>query len=319
MKQSLLRRGGWMIGIGLCAMTAQAATVTALATGAVVDAERGQAYYAAAGGQLRAVRLSDGAAAWVGPQTAWPLALVDDELVVLLKPRRPGELRLQRVDADAGGSGRVLVLSLPDAVHADATAQPQRRFTIRALPATGSGALRLVWTYEERPLQGAMVASEEGAPGGGDSVREEGWLQLDLNSGQALELPGLAPPLDPLLAVDERVAIAGSERQFRAADAAHVQTSTARSHPQLGTEWQWQLHAADGGARVGGVSLPVAYAPFQVVDEQLLVQLPAYAWRVSTSRFAVRNLRLAAFDLASGSERWSVDLADPDFKGAMPP
>lgn len=319
MKRSFLKRGAWLISIGLSAMTAQAATVTALATGVVVDAERGQAYYAAAGGQLRAVRLSDGAAAWATAQIAWPLALVDGQLLVLQKPRRPGELRLQLVDADAGDSGRVLTASLPDAVHADATVQPQRRFTIRAVPATSPGAVRLAWRYQERPLQGALPELDEAARDVGEGVREEGWMQLDLADGQAQELPGTAPQPDPLVPADGRAASAGPAPQYRAADAAHVQSSTAHSHPQLGTEWQWHLHAAGGGARAGEVSLPVAYAPFQVLDQQLLVQLPAYAWRAGTSRFELRNVRLAAFDLSSGAERWSVDLADPDYKGAMPP
>lgn len=150
-------------------------------------------------------------------------------------------------------------------------------------------------------------------------MHEGGWLQLDLADGDALELPGMAAQPDPLVPAGERMANVGAGHQFRAADAAHIQASSARAHPQWGSQWQWQLHAIDGGTQVGQVALPVACAPFQVVDTRLLVQLPAQAWRSGDSRFEVRKLRLTAHDLASGLARWSVDLADPDFKGAMPP
>lgn len=320
MKFSWLQ-AGLLLALAVSGATRGAAAETHLAldAGVVVDPEARRAYYSAAAGGLRALDLADGSEIWNSARGGWPLAVVDQQLVVLARPRARGELRIELRDPGAGDGSRTLLLKLPDAVHADPTAQPQRRFQIRALPATTANALRLAWEFREQPLQGALLATGDGDMPAIDRVQLSGWLQVDLAAGGVQVLEGEAPQPDPLVPAQQRIAGLSAVHQFRAADGRHLQASAPNEHPQLGTNWRWQLHAAAGGERVGGVELPVAYAPFQLHAGQLLVRLPPYAWRAGAAGFEVREARLAAFDLTRGVERWSVDLADPEYRGELPP
>lgn len=296
------------------------ATVFALAHGAVIDSAAARAYVATATAGLQSRALEDGARNWRSAHAGVPLALLAHEvLLVQGAPPAPGIARLLLLDADTGTLQRTVDVTLPEAVRADFQAQPQRRFIMAAVPGASAGQVRLAWEFTERPLQGAWMATGEGETVGVDVIAERGLFDLDPATGELSTGSGEPERFTPLVPPARRIATLGQRTQFQSADAAHAEVSAAVEHPQFGTVWNWELHDLADGDRLGTVQLPVSYAPFQMHGGSLLVQLPPMAWRATDAGFEVRERRLTVLTLADGTERWSVDLLDPEFRGVLPP
>lgn len=315
---------GVALALALLSFGASAAdsgvTVFALAHGAVIDSAAARVYVATATAGLQSRALDDGARNWRSAQAGVPLALLEHEvLLVQGVPPAPGLARLLLLDADTGALQRAVDVTLPAAVRADVVAQPQRRFVISAVAGAPAGQVRLAWEFTERPLQGAWMATADGETLGVDVIAENGVFDLDPATGMFSTGSGAPERFTPLVPPARRITALGARPQFQSADAAHAEVSAPVEHPQLGTVWNWELHDLADGDRLGTAQLPVSYAPFQMHDGLLLVQLPPMAWRASDAGFEVRERRLTVLTLADGTERWSVDLIDPEFRGVLPP
>lgn len=272
------------------------------------------AWIADARGQVAAIRLDDGAATWRGPAEGLPLALFDQQLVVLGRPARAGQLSLQLLDPASGEVRGGLVGELPAGVLASPDPQPNRSFVAQA--DTSSGTLRIRWSHAHWPLRGAATA--EGEDDG--YRRQEGAVSVDFASLRVAPIAASAMPAarTPDLSASERLAHLDGT-QFRAADDATVQVSTAQADAVLGTRWRWSLHERSSGRALGNLTLPQANAPFLLSDSRLLWRAEPLTQRQASGDYFALPVRLVAQHLGSGRELWSVELLDHRFLGTLPP
>lgn len=310
-----------LLGLGLLAstpMVAQEPPSTALLAPGVLISTAEQtplAWVADARGRVTAIELSDGDVRWSGPAEGLPLALVDQQLVVLARPDGLGQLSLQLLDPDDGRILGGVVGELPADVLAAPDAQPNRIFEVSA--DTSSGTLRVRWSYTEWPLQGAMLPA---VADGSRRRQSSGVVSVDFaaNRVEAISAQGVPAARTVDLTGSERLAgLDGT--QFRAADDAHVQVSTAVADAALGTQWRWSLHQRSSGRAVGSLVLPYATAPFLLRGDQLLWQSEPLTRLMSTGDYEQLPQRLIAQSLGDGRERWSVAILDRRYRDAPPP
>jgi hypothetical protein len=307
---------GLLLGVPIAAQ--QPLSASELAPGVLISAPAQEplAWVADASGRVAAVALDDGAVRWRGPAEGLPLALVDHQLIVLARPDGLGKLSLQLVDPDDGAVLGGVIGELPSGVLASPEAQPNRIF--QATADTSTGALMIRWSYAEWPLQGAMLPQEPGA--GSPRRQSSGVVSVDFaaNRVQAASDRGLPPARTPDLIGAERLGSLDGT-QFRAADDAFVQVSTAVADDVLGTQWRWSLHERASGRSVGNLVLPYASAPFLLRGNQLLWRSEPLVRRQSSGDYENLPVRLVAQALTDGRELWSIALLDRTFRAAPPP
>jgi hypothetical protein len=293
-------------------------SATELAPGVLVSSsdQAPLVWVADASGRVTAVDLDDGEVRWRGPAEGLPLALIEQQLVVLARPDGLGKLSLQLVDPNTGSVSGGVIGELPPAVLASPDAQPNRIFAASA--DTSSGTLRIRWSYSEWPLQGAMLPLQPGV--NSRRTETEGVISVDFSANrvQAISDQGMPARRSPDLLGAERLNhLEGT--QMRAADDAFVQVSTAVADDVLGTQWRWSLHERTSGRAVGNLVLPYASAPFLLRGNQLLWRSEPLTRLQPTGDYQHLGARLVAQALTDGRELWSVDLLDRSYRDAPPP
>jgi hypothetical protein len=265
---------------------------------------------------VTAINLDDGSVRWRGPAEGLPLAFVDQKLVVLGRPDSAGKLSLLLLDPSDGAARGGVLGELPAGVLASPDPQPNRVFSATA--DTSTGTLRIRWTYAEWPLRGALLKREPGA--GSDRRELGGVVSVDFAANKVRPIGdvGMPEPLSPDLVGTERLAnLEGT--QFRAADNAAVQVSTAVADAVLGTQWRWSVHERSSGRALGNLVLPYANAPFLLRGTQLLWRSEPLVQRMPTGEHETLAARLVAQNFATGRELWSVEVLDRKFRGVLPP
>ena len=267
-------------------------------------------------GRVASINLDNGAMNWRGPAEGLPLTVRDGKLIVLGRPERSGQMNLLLLDPASGSKLGNLVGELPDGVLASPYAQPNRTFT--AVADNSTGALRVIWTYSEWPLRGAVL-EDDTSP---DAGRREfnGVMTVDL-SANTLQL-STTPSAPVIVAAD----LTGSERvpgvkgtQFRSADGVYAQAASPVADDVLGTAWRWVLLERSSTRAVAELQLPYSHAPFLVRANRLFWQSPPIAKRQASGDYLQQSLRLVCQDLTTGLELWSVNLLDQEFRGVLPP
>ncbi len=266
-------------------------------------------------GKVAAVDLGSGALTWRGPAQGLPLALVDRQLVVLGRPQSAGQISLLLLDPGTGEPLGGLTGALPEGVLASPDAQPNRRFT--AVADISTGELRVLWTYSEWPLRGALLQDSDP-----DSERVElnGVVVADfganrLQAGNPADFPAQASP--DLIGSERVSGLAGT--QFRSADGSYAQVATAVADGHLGAQWRWTLHERSSGRALSQVVLPYAHAPYLVNGNRVIWQSPPLTQRQASGDYLEQPSRLVATELGSGRELWSVGLLAQEYRGVLPP
>ncbi len=317
-RSSRARGGLWMMLSFIVALPAGAAVE--LAPGIWVDDDAQRVFLSNPAGLPEAREFSDGRLLWTGEEQAHLLIPVDTQWLALGQAGRHGWGMLLVID---GASGKVqdrIAFDLPEGVSAAVTAEPMRSFDVRAENLGGS--VRLHWSYQARPLRGALLV-EDNAAVASEGVELQGVVDVQLGGARMVALPRLDVEPQPLgrspdLPTEQRIAGLG-ERQFRSSDDAHVLAPHAREDDTFGTVWQWRFASRSEGAIESSIEQPFALAPFLMREGRLLYQAPPMGYAKSTGEWQEHGQRLVMFDLADGRELWSAELLDRVFRGALPP
>lgn len=291
-----------------------------LAPGVWVDDDAQRVFLSNPAGLPEARESSDGRLLWTGEEQARLLIPVDAQWLALGQAGRHGWGVLLVIDGATGKVQDRIAFDLPEGVSAAVTAEPMRSFDIRAEELGGS--VRLHWSYQARPLRGALLVEDNTAVAS-EGVELQGVVDVQLGGARMVALPridiepqplGRAPNLPP----EQRIAGLG-ERQFRSSDDAHVLAPHAREDDTFGTVWQWRFASRSEGVLEGSIEQPFALAPFLMREGRLLYQAPPMGYAKSTGEWQEHGQRLVMFDLADGRELWSAELLDRVFRGALPP
>lgn len=291
-----------------------------LAEGVWVANEADRVYLSNAQGFPEARELEDGRLLWTATEPAVLIWHADARWLALGQSGKRGEGRLLLIDAASGAVQQRIDFALPDAVSAAVSAEPLRRFDVRA-ERMGDG-VRLHWSYVAHPLRGALLASDGGAVAS-EGVELQGVVDVDLASARPMararaDVEAAVAGRAPDLRGDARIAELG-ERQFRSADDAHAMAPEARPDPTFGTVWRWQLASRSEGILDAQLDLPFSYAPFLIDEQRLVYRAPALGYRQPSGAWQHAGLRLVVHGLESGRELWSVEVLDREFKGVLPP
>jgi hypothetical protein len=296
----------------------------ALVDGVVVAPSHGLAFVMRPGSRLEAVDLASGAVRWRSDAGAKPLAVVEGRLVAQAESRTAGALALVVFDAGSGAVRESARLPLPEGVQATLVDTPAGSFRARA--ERTDSQLRLRWqaaaTSAEGVAQGYLPASSEGltpAVEGGEAVVDFSQSQLRVTTAPSSSGASGASPMRPLLEELRAPAVAGGGRQWLSADGRHVLVSEPA--PVNGftlDRHRWTVYERASGERLGSVAAPVAAMPFLVVGGTLYHATPAHA-ALREGRMVEQSTTLKAVDLASGTERWTMAVAETSFRGPFPP
>lgn len=311
-------------------MRASSGSGVALADGVVIDAARQTAYVMSAAGGIDAVELATGAVRWSSTAAQRPLLVTGDRLVAQRRPDEPGALALAVLDVGAAGRPVLTArIDLPSGLWG--TVQNRLGASFRARGAEVDGDAIIAWeAVIEDAVQGYRPGLEEGrAPsvdtaGTGDLRRDDrttrlaGAARLDLASGRVLPLSAArgAPARRPYL--DLAPDAPPTARTYRSADGRHLLVSDRGENTPADRSFQWALAERAGGAPVGSVELELPVAPFLMAGSTLLYEAGP-SLRRTEDGWDDRPRQLRAVDLGSGSELWSRDLLDPEYRGPFPP
>jgi hypothetical protein len=306
--------------LALIVMAPASAVDIEIAPGVFADGADKRVYLSNPSGFPEARALEDGRLLWTGDEPALLLARVENGWLALGHSGRYGWGMLLVINADTGKVQDRIAFDLPETVSAAVSAEPMRRFDVRA-ENLGSD-VRLHWSYSAYPLRGALLI-EDGSAIASEGIQLEGVVDVQINGSRTLALPRLDISPQPLraspdLAPSQRMEALG-DRQFRSADDNHVLAPEARSDDTFGTVWRWRLASRSEGLLETTLDQPFALAPFLVMDGRLLLQAPPVAYAKASGAWEQHGLRLVMHDLAEARELWSVELLDREFRGVLPP
>src|SRR6185295_12514080 len=124
--------GPWLVVLAALTLGAPLAGAVELASGVVVDPERGTVYLAGAGGSLERLDGATGQLVWSTSEAVRPLAVHAGRVLAQARSRA-GQLRLVILDGNGGGQLlRETVLELPRGVEAPVDDRPDVQFRIAA-------------------------------------------------------------------------------------------------------------------------------------------------------------------------------------------
>lgn len=298
------------------------ATPVALSPGVLVDLAGEHAFAVDPDGFTQKLDLGNGAASWVSPEKAYPLVVADGLLVTLAAPDAPGSAVILLLDPGSGGVVDRVSFDLPESVSANFFPTPKRRF--RAAARDTLEGVRIIWSQESRTLRGAAIVEIDAA--GNEEINpgtvQQGAFDLVRDQERYYAIPvrtALAEPSPAPLALPAAARIPDLPgEQLRAADDRHVHVSEAVPHEQFGQVYRWSIHDRTG-ARKGGYTSPYAFAPFVASDDLLVIRDQPFGHAERGDRWVERGARLVVIDLASGTERWSFQVLDSEYRGPMPP
>lgn len=306
----------------LLAANAVSAAPVALSPGVIVMADEKAAFIADPQGFTQRISLDTGASSWLSGEKVYPLAVADGRLIGIGAPALPGSANLILLNPQSGALVDRVSIDLPESVTASLFALPNRRFGASLLD-TSEGA-RIIWRYESSELRGAAVMETDQS--GEEAINPitvmEGAFDLVRSGDRYYAVPVRAAfdaPSVPAVVLANNERVAGIDgMQFRAADDAHIMASQAQSDARFGHVYTWSLYTRDG-QRKGEFKSPYSHVPFIVNGSQLLIRDQAVEYADANGDWVKLGTRLRAIDLASGTERWSVEVLDPEYRGPLPP
>ncbi len=315
---------------------ARAESALALADGVVLGPDRDVVYLLGTDG-LSARTVADGRVAWRTPEKRKPLGFYGEHLVVFGPGDASGRGGLSFIDTATGDAVDQLALAFPEPVAPLLADGPGRRFTI-ASEIDGADLL-VTWEYVSLPLRGAPPSRDSAPPtagtgtragdamnrGADDSLRLHGAHRIDVAARSATLLAGEAAPpgrrFEPLIETVPARGSADRVQVFRSRDGVHRMRSEriARSGRN---RYRWTLVDGRDGRIAGQRIMALGYAPFFVRKGRLAWIAPPTTRRTGSGQdvsFESHGRRLRVIDLAGGDTDWSAALADPRFRGILPP
>lgn len=281
-------------------------------------------------GGVEAIDLATGEIRWTSTDALRPLVLAGEMLVAQGPAGRAGVLPILTLDSATGAvRGTAIEVELPEGVWARAKDGLQRRFNAQAYMDRG---VVVTWTAtragKKTPAQGYMPAANEGnAPGQGVAAKAptgiyenfQGVARVDLATRSAAPVRGLAArTARAQVGLHTGTYIDGAEgRQFLSADGRHVLVSKMVQTESPWNAYRWTLYER-GGARLGEVSSSMSAAPFVVRAGRLVVEArPGVV--MENGKLVEQPLRLTGIDLTTGSEVWTREITDAEYKGPFAP
>lgn len=302
------------IGLGALALILSTATGAAgvpLGSGVILDTGRSTAWVAAPEGRIAAVNLDDGSLRWNGPALGHPLAVVEGQLLVALRPDEPGIWLFALVNPETGAVGERFAVSMPAGVVASLEPMPSQQFEVFAQVVDGQ--VQLHWFSQRWPFRGAKLEDDEGV------TTAEGVVQVDIGMAQATRAEALTP-VRPRIDLDASERIAGlAEVQLRSADDRHAMQRTPVADAVLGQRWEWQIHSRSSGSEVTRLVLPEAAAPWLLDGERLFWVSRPQLMVGADGKLSEQPASLFAVGLGESETLWSVSLRDPVYRGSAPP
>lgn len=320
-------RSGWALAL-LAALVPGTAVAATLHDGVVVDFAKGAAYVASAEGGIDALQLSTGNVIWKTRDAAKPLLVKDGALLAQGRPGPKGELTLVTLDTRQGAAKSRAQVAL-EGVRANLKNGPSHTFRAEAFMAADKSVV-VTWAAEELTFRGMLPAPEDGlAPeksaavsaGKGRSLR--GAVQVDMTKGSAVPMAfekaeNLRGPALAVRAEGIRVRGVGTTtRELASLDGQHVLKSERNPEGGLWTPYRWTV-TDKAGRVIGTANAPVSLTPFVVSGTRILyMAMPSV--RKEGDKMVEQPLRLVSMDLLSGTDVWTSEVVDSNYRGAFPP
>lgn len=320
-------RSGWALAL-LAALVPGTAVAATLHDGVVIDFAKGAAYVASPEGGIDAVQLSTGNVIWKTREAAKPLLVKDGALLAQGRPGANGELTLVTLNTRQGVAKSRAEVALPG-VRANLKDGPSQTFRAEAFVAADKSVV-VTWVAEEPTFRGMVPAPEDGlAPAKSAAVsagRGRSWsgaVQVDMAQGRAvpMALEKAQRLQEPALAVRaEGIRVRGlgtTTRELPSLDGQHVLKSERNPEGGLWTPYRWTVTDKSGRV-IGTANAPVSLTPFLVSGTRILyMALPSV--RKEGDKMVEQPLRLVSMDLLSGTDVWTSEVVDSNYRGPFPP
>jgi hypothetical protein len=285
-----------------------------------MDPIAGVAYVMVPAGGISAVDLSTGATRWTSTAGELPLALVGNQLVAQVEPRRPTN-RLEVVSLSTAERGKLVsraVTNLASNVRVSIGETLRGNFLLTAQPA-GSD-VTLEWTFVPAPVRGMedeRDTASAGAPNAAPVVRR-GSFRVRVSNGAVTTANARQIATQRttkwIVASEAKVRNAAGT-QYASADGRHIVASERVADDRVWDKHRWTLFERATGRRLGEFRTHVSFSPFVVRDSLVVFETTPYERRGQPPEPA----KLRAISLATGREAWSVPVRELVFRGPMPP
>lgn len=323
-----------------------------LRDGVIIDPAKGVAFVMSPGSAIRALEIRGGRDIWSTTAAAKPLAIVGDMLVAQVESRTATNM-LHVVALNASSPTNILLSdteALPAEVMVGIDGSPHKTFWTAARPVGEN--VEITWMYSTDLPQGIVpqrrddlsgnraapigarlgqpvVASGEVAQPTASAVRSGG-LILDVRDRSLKAAPvrvpaetlrALPPRRDPVLAMSaEAAAFQGEVAQqaqlmLLSADGRHILESILTGDDRVWEQYTWTIRDRESGRSVGSIKSHMSVAPFYVREGLVIFATDPYTRRGE----GAQPLKLRAYDLETGRERWSVEVRDTQYRGSLPP
>jgi hypothetical protein len=178
---------------------------------------------------------------------------------------------------------------------------------------------------------GAPPPAPGGREPGGEATIVQGAARVDLSSGtvtptEARPMPAEPgpPPVSagdstPASDLEQAATLPGvPQPQFLSADGRHVLSSQRVADDPEWDKYLWTIFERESRKPIGQFHTHLRYAPFFVVDTQVIYQTPPYARR-RNRRMVQEPLQIRAVDLSTGVPVWSQPVRDTVDRQPPPP
>ncbi|GIX32503.1 MAG: hypothetical protein KatS3mg125_0459 [Lysobacterales bacterium] len=291
-----------------------------IAPGIILEDARGRIYLMDRVGRTRALELGTGSVLWRSSEAAMPLGLLGDVLVALDGRKGLGGMRLLALDPRDGALRAERDVPMPTEIRARTRPGIADRFEMIAVP--NGSSLELRWHYQRRSVRGAPAVNEESfaaaevlSRAGAFSVSWDGAMMA---IGENVNLPPDSAAFSIRIPAEALRTGQEAPLQRLSADGSTVMISEPGAPSGHGPVFRWRILGRDGSF-LGELLSHYGSAPFVVREGLLLYRRNPLLLVGENGGLIEQGSRLIAWDLATASERWAVEVSELAYFGPAPP
>jgi hypothetical protein len=298
-----------------------------LGIGVIVDKIRGRIYAMSVDGGINAVDLSRGKHIWDTKAADKPIGLASDRIVCQAEaPEHSNDLKVVALDPVTGDKISTASVTLPQGIRPTVAGSFKGDFVATADAADGNAVVS--WQFVRRPVQGlaprtkATLSEPRRVQADAPIEPQRGSFRMNLATGAVSPVSAAdASPgqlgQQPDLGTAGRLDTIG-RNQFLSADQQSILVSTKESGGTGPPSYRLTIYDRESKTRLGELKSPFSVFSFFVSGTLIIHESPRYSERVGGT-LVVRPRRIIAVDLKTGTERWTVEVPDTNYRGSFPP
>ena len=281
----------------------KALSAESLTENVIVDYENTVIYIQSQNGKVRAINIKNGLMLWESSSDMKPLMLIDDELLVQLKPKIPGQINLAYLSRQEGLESSSINVPISHKVNAVIGQNMNESFLLT------TNNNELFWKYSQQK-NGAQLLEEK-------ALIQYGKLSFNLQNRaltNSLITRTQYPKINKL--ADILNGVKGT--QLFSENKQHILVVNNDESARDSYYYSWEYYNLSG-EKLAEIKSQHGYSPFLIVGNLLIYTQPESSTLLANNSVLNQPLSLNVYDLDKKKIIWNESIYNLNYRGKVAP